>query len=108
MREDAAVTLASWHPELVAAYQKWLADPAAVVDTRLQPDGPNIQIRFQPLSVEQRSDVVMFLEDLSATEAQAQQIKLAALCLPRHPGGSRNTARVLRTQPDRAAPVPGG
>ncbi len=78
--QDEEVTLESCSPLLAGKFAAWrqgLGDGNEVL--RLPVTNSLIRIRFQPIQREGFGGAVLFLEDMRRVQAQAQQIKLAAL-----------------------------
>jgi two-component system sensor histidine kinase PilS (NtrC family) len=75
-----ASSLAGYSPVLAARLQQWQSDPvAAAAPVRLAATGMQIRPRFIPVGQVRHLGVLIFLEDLSRLQVQAQQLKLAAL-----------------------------
>ncbi len=74
------LTLENASPELAAAFAGWKhashMDPQPL---RLHEHGPNVLPRFVHVTDREGGITAIFLEDMSQTERQAQQLKLAAL-----------------------------
>ncbi len=74
------LTLEKVSPELAAAYASWKHSPNPEKRTlRLQRNGPNVLLRFVRVGTQNGGLTAIFLEDMSQTEREAQQLKLAAL-----------------------------
>ncbi|WP_165922925.1 sensor histidine kinase [Sulfurirhabdus autotrophica] len=72
--------LADYSPPLAAYFRHWCEDHEAVFEPlRIQANGKQIKVRFVPLGGEKTIGALIFLENVSIMQAQAQQIKLAAL-----------------------------
>ncbi|MDJ0955725.1 MAG: ATP-binding protein [Arenicellales bacterium] len=76
---DDAPTLKQVNQLLHERFANWRKgnDQGQVI--KLTKHGPNIALRFVPVSDQADANVVIFLEDLSHTEQHAHQLKLAAL-----------------------------
>jgi two-component system sensor histidine kinase PilS (NtrC family) len=74
------LTLETINPELAKAFEKWQRishlEPQPL---RLREHGPNVLPRFVHVTEREGGITAIFLEDMSQTERQAQQLKLAAL-----------------------------
>lgn len=69
--------LTEYSPELADGFLKWLAAPD---DTPVLLPAGDLQLRVRYVSTESsEKDVLVFLEDMGRIQAQAQQLKLAAL-----------------------------
>lgn len=77
--EDAALTQVA--PELAQHYAAWLAgvEEGAREGWQLAKSGRELRLRFMPVSQERDQGAVIFIEDWSRVQAQARQLKLAAL-----------------------------
>lgn len=68
-------------PEVAALLHNWIAleqdNRSSMV--RLVSHGTELRLRFQPVGTERRQGAVIFIEDWSRVQAQARQLKLAAL-----------------------------
>lgn len=72
--------LAECSPALAEQFLRWRADPRASLETlRIQATNKQLRTRFVLVGEEEMLGAVIFLEDLSRVQAQAQQLKLAAL-----------------------------
>jgi two-component system, NtrC family, sensor histidine kinase PilS len=82
-------TTSAWHessidqcmPELAALMRRWMGEggdiaPAAM---KLSSGGHELRLRFMPLGADRNQGAVIFVEDWSRVQTQAQQLKLAAL-----------------------------
>ena len=76
---DNATTLKQVNQLLHESFTNWQKGNEQEHPVRLTRHGPNIALRFVPVSDQADADVVIFLEDLSHTEQHAHQLKLAAL-----------------------------
>ena len=76
---DDANTLKQVNQLLHERFTNWQKGNEQGQPIRLTTHGPNIALRFVPVSDQVDANVVIFLEDLSYTEQQAHQLKLAAL-----------------------------
>ncbi len=74
------LTLETISPELAAAFDEWRWIPHVQTEPlRLRENGPNVLPRFVRVTEREGGITAIFLEDMSQTERQAQQLKLAAL-----------------------------
>jgi two-component system sensor histidine kinase PilS (NtrC family) len=79
LREYRDVALNDYAPVLAESFEKW-RDGRGGIDANSGPlFGNTINARFVPIGRTRRVGAVIFLEDLSRAQAQAQQMKLAAL-----------------------------
>lgn len=79
-RSEKDVELADYAPTLAARLENWRENPAAQAEPMQTADGDrSIAARFRTVGKEQNVGVVIFLEDLSRIQRQAQQMKLASL-----------------------------
>lgn len=74
-------TLDAYAPEMAALMRNWMEQsgdigPGAI---KLVLDERELRLRFTPVGSERRHGAVIFIEDWSQMQAQAQQLKLAAL-----------------------------
>ena len=76
--KSAAAVLAEYVPALAARFEIWRDQPAAETDTSL-PFNRTVSARFVPIGRQRRLGAVIFLEDQSRVQAQARQLKLAAI-----------------------------
>lgn len=74
--ERSEVPLGEYAPALAARFEEWRgqADPAT-----LAPFSSNVSARFVPIGRSRRVGAVIFLEDQTRIQAQARQLKLAAM-----------------------------
>lgn len=73
-------SLEDYSPALAQHFRQWREDAAASAGPlRIAPTGRQVRPRFVPVDPERASGALVFLEDLSLIQAQAQQLKLAAL-----------------------------
>ena len=77
-RGRGAAALADYAPELAAQFREWLGGAGTDGGARL-PFRDNVGARFVPIGGSRRVGAVIFLEDLSRIQAEARQLKLAAL-----------------------------
>lgn len=68
-------------PELVALMRKWINEggelgPGAI---KLSTEERELRLRFMPVGADRKQGAVIFIEDWSQMQIQAQQVKLAAL-----------------------------
>ena len=77
-RERGEATLADHAPALAAQFEEWRR--RATVDTGVGvPYSNSVNVRFMPVGGNRQLGAVIFLEDQSRVQAQARQLKLAAL-----------------------------
>jgi two-component system sensor histidine kinase PilS (NtrC family) len=116
-RGRAEQTLAERAPELAARFEEWRASAGVDAGPRT-PLRSNVGARFVPIGGSRHVGAVIFLEDQSRIQAEARQLKLAALgrltaniahevrnplgaishaaqLLQEEPGGSATTARLI-------------
>ena len=74
-----ASTLDEVNQTLKDKFAQWQRDREEGPPIKLTSGGPNVALRFAPVSDQPDANVVIFLEDLSQTEQHAHQLKLAAL-----------------------------
>jgi two-component system sensor histidine kinase PilS (NtrC family) len=72
-------TLAEYAPALAARFALWREQSDLTAGDAGAPVGPNLSARFVPVGRQRRLGAVIFLEDLSRVQAQARQLKLAAI-----------------------------
>ncbi len=77
-RGRANATLAEYAPALAAQFEEWRSRPDADVGPRA-PLRNNVIARFVPIGGSRQVGAVIFLEDQSRIQAEARQLKLAAL-----------------------------
>jgi two-component system, NtrC family, sensor histidine kinase PilS len=77
-RGDRDLALAEYAPVLAARFEIWREQPGAETDTAL-PFTRSLSARFVPIGTHRRLGAVIFLEDQSRVQAQARQMKLAAI-----------------------------
>jgi len=77
-RERAAASLADYAPALAAQFEEWRGRTGVGSGPRT-PFRSNISARFVPIGGSRQVGAVIFLEDLSRIQAEARQLKLAAL-----------------------------
>lgn len=70
--------LADVSNELMTRYRRWNSIRRETVETFLAPTGLSLRVRYLPAE-DFSGDALVYLEDLDQAQAQAQQIKLAAL-----------------------------
>ena len=74
------LSLGEYFPPLAERFRNWREDRAVSTDPlRVKATGKQIRARFVPVSDERATGALIFLEDMSVAQAQAQQIKLVAL-----------------------------
>lgn len=88
-REQAwsAMTLKNASPELAELMHDWIDEGDSAADTNSVKSNPiklsieerELSIRFMPVGMDRRQGAVIFIEDWSQMQSQAQQQKLAAL-----------------------------
>jgi len=68
-------------PEVAAPLRTWIesSEEGRAGMARLVSHGRELRLRFQPVSNDRRQGAVIFIEDWSRVQAQARQMKLAAL-----------------------------
>ena len=76
--------LNSSFPDLARAIEHWKNEPAdsqstSASMTKLQTETRELRLRFLPVGANREDGAVIFIEDWSQTQTQAQQLKLAAL-----------------------------
>ncbi len=77
-RDQQDPALAGYAPVLAARFEIWREQPGAESDTGL-PFTRSLSARFVPIGRHRRLGAVIFLEDQSRVQAQARQLKLAAI-----------------------------
>jgi two-component system, NtrC family, sensor histidine kinase PilS len=77
-REGRELALAEYAPALAMRFEIWRERPGADKDAGL-PFGHNLSARFVPIGRHRHLGAVIFLEDESRMQAQARQLKLAAI-----------------------------
>jgi len=77
-RGRAEVTLAKCAPVLAAQFEEWRSRAGVDAGPRA-PFGNNVSARFVPIGGSRQVGAVIFLEDQSRIQAEARQLKLAAL-----------------------------
>jgi two-component system sensor histidine kinase PilS (NtrC family) len=77
-RDQRDPPLAGYAPVLAARFEIWREQPGAETDTGL-PFTRSLSARFVPIGRHRRLGAVIFLEDQSRVQAQARQLKLAAI-----------------------------
>lgn len=72
--------LSDYVPDLAGSLERWRNDPAVSLSPLfVEESGKQVRVRFSPVGADPALGAVIFLEDLSRLQVQAQQIKLAAL-----------------------------
>lgn len=73
--------LDSFAPEIAQRYAAWVRGErgAYAGELKLSADGKELLLRFLPVSADHGQGAVIFIEDWSRVQAQARQLKLAAL-----------------------------
>lgn len=80
LTRDREIKLSEYSPKLAEHLQAWRNNPALRGEPLQTPDGGrSIAARFRTVGRGQNAGVVVFLEDLSRVQRQAQQMKLASL-----------------------------
>lgn len=80
IRGDSKSILSDVSSALAERIKLWADDPEYDFDPmRVLGNGKQLRTRFVPVAPDRRKGAVIFLEDLSDVNAQAQQLKLAAL-----------------------------
>jgi len=78
--QGGEVPLDQYAPVLAQRLKVWREDPRRTFDPmRVQATNKQVRVRFVPVDVERAHGALIYLEDLSQVQAQAQQLKLAAL-----------------------------
>jgi two-component system sensor histidine kinase PilS (NtrC family) len=77
-RGRGETTLAEYAPGLAEQFREWMGSGVADLVPRA-PFRDNVSARFVPIGGSQRVGAVIFLEDLSRIQAEARQLKLAAI-----------------------------
>jgi two-component system sensor histidine kinase PilS (NtrC family) len=77
-REGRDPALAEYTPALAARFEIWREQPGEETDAGL-PFSGSLSARFVPIGRHRRLGAVIFLEDQSRVQAQARQLKLAAI-----------------------------
>jgi len=77
-RGRGETTLAEFAPGLAEQFREWMGSAVADLVPRA-PFRDNVSARFVPIGGSQRVGAVIFLEDLSRIQAEARQLKLAAM-----------------------------
>ena len=77
-RGRAEATLAEYAPALAAQFEEWRGRAGVDAGPRT-PFGNNVSARFVPVGGSRQVGAVIFLEDQSRIQAEARQLKLAAL-----------------------------
>jgi two-component system sensor histidine kinase PilS (NtrC family) len=70
--------LAAFSPALAARFEVWREQPLAGADSEVS-FSQNVSARFVPIGREREQGALIFLEDQSRVQAQARQLKLAAI-----------------------------
>lgn len=112
LRSDGMIALKDLLPALHGRFERWLRDP----QDRDTPDtfeiGANLRARLVPVAARRGAGAVIFLEDLARIQAEARQMKLAALGRLtaniaheiRNPlGAISHAAELLQEEPDVSA-----
>jgi two-component system sensor histidine kinase PilS (NtrC family) len=74
------LTVQDYSSALAERLRRWRENPDVVFDPmRVPATGRQVRVRFVPLHREQGTGALIFVEDLSRVQEQAQQLKLAAL-----------------------------
>lgn len=78
---NSAATLNEYAPEVADQLRAWVANEQENRSgmARLVSHGKELRLRFQPIGLDRRQGAVIFIEDWSRVQAQARQLKLAAL-----------------------------
>jgi two-component system sensor histidine kinase PilS (NtrC family) len=72
--------LPTLQPVLMKQFQQWLQSPQYKTPPfRTTDTGPEVQASFTPITTDDRTDILIFLEDNRRLAQQAQQMKLASL-----------------------------
>jgi two-component system sensor histidine kinase PilS (NtrC family) len=112
LRSNGVIALKDLLPALHGRFERWLRDP----QDRDTPDtfeiGANLRARLVPVAARRGAGAVIFLEDLARIQAEARQMKLAALGRLtaniaheiRNPlGAISHAAELLQEEPDVSA-----
>ena len=78
---NSAASLNVCAPEVAAQLRTWIEkqDENRSSMSRLVSHGKELRLRFQPIGADRSQGAVIFIEDWSRVQAQARQLKLAAL-----------------------------
>jgi two-component system sensor histidine kinase PilS (NtrC family) len=79
LRDDREALIKDYVPELAERMQRWMADPYASIEPMPASGSRLVGVRFVSVGQAKPVGTVIFLEDFSRFQAQAQQLKLAAL-----------------------------
>ena len=72
--------LSDYSPALAERFRRWRADPTVQFDAlRVPTTNKQVRARFVPVDKDHARGALIFIEDLSQIQTQAQQLKLAAL-----------------------------
>lgn len=78
--KDRSPLLEEFSHALAERFRCWQGDPFVAFDPlRVPATGKQLQVRFVPVGEQSESGALVFLEDSSVMQVQAQQLKLAAL-----------------------------
>ena len=77
----SATPLDACTPDIAEQLRTWIANASENRSgmARLVSHGKELRLRFQPVGLDRRQGAVIFIEDWSRVQAQARQLKLAAL-----------------------------
>lgn len=78
--QPGELRLVDYSRQLEERLQRWRVDPDTLFEPlRVAATNKQVRVRFVPVDADRSYGALIFLEDLSKVQAQAQQIKLAAL-----------------------------
>lgn len=80
-KTDITQTLDSYAPELATLMRNWIGQSSDIGPNaiKLTVEERALSLRFTPIGADRKHGAVIFIEDWSQMQAQAQQLKLAAL-----------------------------
>jgi two-component system sensor histidine kinase PilS (NtrC family) len=79
LRGEGVIALKDHLPALHRRFEKWLGDSQGVDTPDVFEIGANLRARLVPVAARRGAGAVIFLEDLARIQAEARQMKLAAL-----------------------------
>jgi two-component system sensor histidine kinase PilS (NtrC family) len=79
LRSDGVIALKDLLPALHGRFERWLGDPQDHGTPDTFGIGTNLRARLVPVAARRGAGAVIFLEDLARIQAEARQMKLAAL-----------------------------
>jgi two-component system sensor histidine kinase PilS (NtrC family) len=112
LRGEGVIALKDHLPALHRRFEKWLGDSQGVDTPDVFEIGANLRARLVPVAARRGAGAVIFLEDLARIQAEARQMKLAALGRLtaniaheiRNPlGAISHAAELLQEEPDVSA-----